>query len=99
VTPFGSWSYDLTEDEARELLAGCPPRAVVVTHSPPKGAVDRSGRGASLGSLAVLEIIERTDPRLVVCGHIHESAGQTAVVGRTPVINAGPRAIAWELER
>jgi Icc-related predicted phosphoesterase len=99
VTPFGSWSYDLTEDEARTLLADCPRRAVLVTHSPPKGAVDRSSSGASLGSLAVREAIERTEPRLVVCGHIHESAGQTAQIGLTPVINAGPRPTVWKLER
>jgi Icc-related predicted phosphoesterase len=99
VTPFGAWSYDLTEDEARELLSACPARAVMVTHSPPKGVVDRSSSGASFGSLAVLEAIERTEPRLVVCGHIHESAGQTAVIGQSPVVNAGPRAIAWELKR
>ncbi len=24
VTPFGEWSFDLTEDEAVEMLAGCP---------------------------------------------------------------------------
>lgn len=34
VTPFGSWSYDFTEDEARDLLAPCPEGAVLVSHSP-----------------------------------------------------------------
>jgi Icc-related predicted phosphoesterase len=26
----------------------------------------------------------------VVCGHIHGSAGQEAMLGSTPVVNAGP---------
>src|SRR5207253_2443393 len=45
VTPFGSWSYDFTEDQATELLASCPAGCVLVSHSPPRGAVDLSSRG------------------------------------------------------
>jgi len=97
VTPFGSWSYDFSEDEARALLADCPERAVLVTHSPPKGAVDASSTGRSLGSAAVRETILAKKPPLVVCGHIHESAGQQAVIGASTVINAGPTGILWEL--
>jgi Icc-related predicted phosphoesterase len=97
VTPFGAWSFDLTEDEAATLLAPCPPNAVLVSHSPPRGAVDLSSRGESLGSAAVRAAVERLRPRLVVCGHIHGSAGQTARVGTTPVVNAGPDGVEWEL--
>ena len=97
VTPFGSWSYDFTEDQARSLLVDCPPRCVLVSHSPPKGAVDRSSDGRSLGSLAVRETIEAKQPTLVVCGHIHASAGLTYVIGTTTVINAGPDGIEFNL--
>jgi Icc-related predicted phosphoesterase len=98
ITPFGDWSYDFTEEQAAELLAGCPPGCVLVSHSPPKGAVDLSSRGQSLGSVAVRAAIERVRPALVVCGHIHGSAGQQAVLGSTPVINAGPDGIEWQLD-
>ncbi len=98
VTPFGAWSYDLTEAEARDLLADCPPDAILVTHSPPQGAVDRSSRGVSLGSVAIRETIEQSHPRLAVCGHIHDCSGRTARIGATPVVNAGPRGIVWDLE-
>src|SRR5262249_51349367 len=74
VTPFGPWSYDFTEEEAAELLTDCPPGCVLVSHSPPKGAVDVSSGGRSLGSVAVREAILRLRPVLVVCGHIHASA-------------------------
>jgi Icc-related predicted phosphoesterase len=89
VTPFGDWSFDLTEDEAEALLADCPEDAVLVSHSPPHGHVDEAG-GRHLGSHAVLETIERVSPRLVICGHIHGCWGKRSEVGPTLVLNAGP---------
>jgi Icc-related predicted phosphoesterase len=97
ITPFGSWSYDFTEEEGAELLEGCPPGCVLVSHSPPQGAVDVSSRGQSLGSTAVRQALERVRPRLVVCGHIHGSAGQQGRIGATPVVNAGPEGIEHRL--
>lgn len=97
VTPFGSWSYDFTEDDAAALLLPAPPGGVLVSHSPPKGAVDRDGSGRSLGSVAVRDAVTRLKPSLVVCGHIHASSGQQASIGPTTVINAGPDGIEWEL--
>jgi uncharacterized protein len=98
VTPFGSWSYDFTEDETRDLVAKCPPKCVLVSHSPPHGAVDLSSRGQHLGSIAVREAVERLSPLLVVCGHIHGSAGQVSQIGETPVVNAGPEGMSWHLK-
>ncbi len=97
VTPFGSWSYDFTEEQAAELLANCPADCVLVSHSPPKGAVDVSSRGKKLGSVAIRDTVLRVQPRLVVCGHIHESAGNQSQIGATPIVNAGPKCVAWEL--
>ncbi len=71
VTPFGEWSFDLTEAEADVMLTGCPNDGVLISHSPPYGHVDEAG-GRHLGSHAVLDAIERATPRLVVCGHIHQ---------------------------
>lgn len=97
VTPFGSWSYDFSEAEARQLLADCPAGGVLVSHSPPKGVVDLSSRGVNLGSIAIREAIEQQQPALVVCGHIHESAGEQAQIDNSVVINAGTAGIIWEL--
>ncbi|RMH16260.1 MAG: serine/threonine protein phosphatase [Gammaproteobacteria bacterium] len=90
ITPFGDWSYDLDEAQATELLRNCPERAILITHSPPKGYVDRSSAGISLGSTAIAETLRRKRPKLHVCGHIHGSAGQTARLGDSIIINAGP---------
>jgi len=97
VTPFGAWSYDFSEEEAAGLLAACPAECVLVTHSPPYGVVDLSSQGKHLGSTAVRDTILRTAPELVICGHIHGSAGQQGVIGETPVVNAGPAGIVWTL--
>ena len=96
ITPFGSWSYDFSEDEAFELLGDCPPGCILVSHSPPKGVLDLSSGGRSLGSRAVRETINKKKPGLVVCGHIHGSAGQTERLGEITVINAGPSGILHE---
>jgi Icc-related predicted phosphoesterase len=86
TTPW-PWSFDLTEEEAAARLAGCPEGAVLVVHSPPKGYVDGP---RELGSEAVLRTIEEKRPRVAICGHIHEAAGEEAVVGTTRVLNVGP---------
>lgn len=93
VTPFGDWSFDFSEEQAAELLEVCPSGGILVSHSPPRGYVDVASNKKHLGSRAVLAAIERVHPALVVCGHIHASAGQQATIGSTTVINAGPMGI------
>lgn len=93
TTPW-PWSFDLTEDEATERLAGCPEGGVLVVHSPPKGHVDGD---RSLGSEAILRTIEERQPQLAVCGHIHESAGEESRIGATRVVNAGPKGVYLDL--
>ena len=93
VTPFGDWSFDLTEEEARELLNGCPDLGVLVTHSPPRDACDLDGAGTPLGSLAVRETVVRRRPRAVICGHIHASWTRRTHIGDSLILNAGPTGI------
>ncbi len=97
VTPFGSWSYDFSEEDALELLAPCPPGAILVTHSPPLGYVDISSGGRHFGSRAVHQTIMDKSPWLNVCGHIHESAGASHRLGETIIVNAGPKGLLWEI--
>jgi Icc-related predicted phosphoesterase len=97
VTPFGSWSYDFTENQTAELLADCPQGGVLVSHSPPKGVLDDASDGKSLGSESVRAVVESRRPRLVVCGHIHGSSGRSHRLKGTDVVNAGPAGIIWHL--
>lgn len=99
TTPFGSWSYDLTEAEAEQKLARCPLDAVLVSHSPPQGIVDTDSTGRHLGSVAVRATIGRTRPRLVICGHVHDSWRRQEHLDATLIVNAGPQPIFLELSR
>jgi Icc-related predicted phosphoesterase len=89
-TPFGGWSVDLSEARAEELLAGCDAVDVLIVHSPPKGVADRTSEGHSVGSEAIRAAIERLQPDLVVCGHIHDSWGQEGRIGTSRIVNLGP---------
>ena len=91
VTPFGSWSCDLSEEDAGQMLAKCEAAEILVLHSPPKGVADVTSGGQSVGSTAIYNAIERIQPRLAFCGHIHDSWGQTGRIGATQVVNLGPR--------
>jgi Icc-related predicted phosphoesterase len=93
TTPW-PWSFDLTDEEAAAKLTGCPEGGVLVVHSPPKGYVDGNRH---LGSRAILDAIEAKQPRLVVCGHIHEAAGEEAHIGASRVLNVGPAGTMLEL--
>jgi Icc-related predicted phosphoesterase len=83
ITPW-DWSFDLSDDEAAELLASCPNGGVLIVHSPPQGHADASGSGDHLGSVAI-------------CGHVHESWGARSMLGATEVANLGPDGAWFEL--
>jgi Icc-related predicted phosphoesterase len=98
VTPFGSWSFDFTEEQAEVLLSTFPENGVLISHSPPEGILDLSSLGLHLGSKTVRKAIELKIPRLVICGHIHESGGKTEKLGKTTIVNAGPHGLYYEFE-
>ncbi len=98
ITPFGSWSYDFSENEASQLLKDCPSGGVLISHSPPKGILDISSDGRRLGSTALRDTVITKNPLLVICGHIHASTGQIDRLGKTTIINAGPEGIIWNLK-
>ncbi|MCC5785993.1 MAG: metallophosphoesterase family protein [Phycisphaerales bacterium] len=87
------WSFDMSEDEAREKTDSLHERELTggmfVTHSPPYGLCDEV-EGKHCGSKALLEAIRKATPDVVVCGHIHQSWGAEANEGPTRVYNAGP---------
>lgn len=91
VTPW-DWSFDLTEGEAESMLEKMPEGGVLLSHSPPKGHVDKG-----LGSEAVLGAAQSRGARMVLCGHIHEEWGRESRIGDAPVLNLGPDGHVLEL--
>ncbi len=87
--------YELTEEEiARRIQSGFSmvrdaPIKVFVPHSPPyRTKLDRIFLGMHVGSTSVREFIEKEQPNVVVCGHIHEARGQD-ILGKTKMVNCG----------
>jgi uncharacterized protein len=59
-------------------------------HAPPSDTnCDRLPNGEHVGSTVIRAFIEREQPDLVLCGHIHE-ARSTDEIGRTQIANPGP---------
>lgn len=88
--------YEITEEQiATRIEAGfvdvknCRVK-IFCPHAPPKDtACDRIHSGLHVGSAAVRAFVEREQPELVLCGHIHESRGEDRI-GRTRIVNPGP---------
>lgn len=89
-TPFGGWSCDLSEETAEQALSTCAQADIMVIHSPPKGLADLTSGGVSIGSTAIRAAIERVQPKLMLCGHVHDCWGQSGLIGDTMVHNLGP---------
>ena len=94
-TPFNTPSEVSDEQIARWLEealaeAGDYDRLILVAHDPPFGsAVDMLPSGQHVGSKSVRDFIEKVQPELCLCGHIHESRALDTI-GRTVVVNPGP---------
>jgi len=62
---------------------------IQVTHAPPKGtAVDTITTGAHVGSVAVRNFIDKMQPDVAICSHIHEGKGVDEIKN-TKIINSG----------
>ena len=58
---------------------------VLITHTPPRGALDVSSRGLVLGCEALAARLEMLSPRLHCFGHVHAGRGQEHRHGTTYV--------------
>lgn len=82
----------IQETQAEILLKPCPPDAVLITHQPPLGIADIQRDGSHQGSSAIRAVIQRTQPQLNLCGHIHHAWGLSGRDGRCAIHNLGPTA-------
>ncbi len=81
-------------DEQIGLLLGNYRRTnriqIFVSHAPPLNTrVDRTLMGIHVGSRHIRSFIEKNQPDLCICGHIHEARG-TDRIGKTIIVNPGP---------
>jgi hypothetical protein len=63
---------------------------ILCPHAPPYGTrCDRLRSDEHVGSRALRALVEREQPDLVLCGHIHESRGEDTI-GTARIVNPGP---------
>lgn len=89
VPMYGDWAFNLSEKERshiyQSLLNEEPD--ILVTHSPPRGCLDKTWMGESMGDIILaMEIKSRYNqnlklPKYLFCGHCHESRGQEDFYG------------------
>lgn len=70
------WAFETPAAERDRLWGSIPQVDVLVTHTPPRGLLDRMSNGTHLGcDLLRRHVFERIRPRLHVFGHLHEQRG------------------------
>lgn len=88
LTPFCT-DFEITEATLSEWLKPLViPNVILVTHTPPKGILDRLGTQDNLGSSAIAEYVKVSKPRLVLSAHVHEARGSVRT-GATVFVNPG----------
>jgi len=66
-------------------------KKIMVTHMPPAGTLFEKFFVRGAGSKAVTKAIEKFQPDIHICGHIHEMEGFEEKIGKTRVITVGAR--------
>ncbi len=99
-TPFDT-PGEYTEEQIAEYLSafnGVKPLYLVV-HAPPYGSkLDEFAPGKHAGSTAVREFVDREQPEMLFCGHIHECGGKSDQIGRTRCFNVGKKGYLLEIQ-
>jgi predicted phosphodiesterase len=94
---FFDWAFNLDRGEPlRAVWAKIPEGTdVLLTHGPPRGILDRTVRGESVGCDDLLDAVRRIRPRVHVFGHIHEAYGELELDG-TRFVNASTCTIGYK---
>ena len=94
-TPFRT-PHEVSEDALASLAragftdVASAPLKIFVPHAPPYGTeCDKLRSGEHVGSQALRTFVEREQPDLVLCGHVHEARGEDQLE-RARIVNPGP---------
>lgn len=64
-------------------------KIILLTHMPPYGSKVDLLNQQHVGNLDYRKFIERIKPKLVICGHLHETVGVIETFEKTKIINPG----------
>jgi Icc-related predicted phosphoesterase len=75
---FMNLAFNLPRGEAlADKWADMPEETdLLITHGPPRGILDQTSRGETVGDRALMERVRDVEPDLHVFGHVHESSGR-----------------------
>lgn len=66
-----------SQDGKKKFWDAVDESSIVVTHVPPHGLQDKVFMGKHIGNKEFRSLIDEKQPRLVLCGHVHEDPGYT----------------------
>lgn len=68
-------------------------KSTLVTHAPPADTELDSIKGEHVGVKSIRKFIEKEQPGLAVCGHLHENSGKSTKIGETKIVNPGKKGV------
>jgi uncharacterized protein len=99
ITPFNT-PGEYSEEQIGAALAAFDgiEKLYLVVHFPPYNtALDEFAPGKHAGSPTLRGWVERAKPAFLFCGHIHETAGKSEILGATKCINVGKQGYTAEI--
>ena len=74
------WAFQYPDSAASALWSDIPlDTAILITHTPPSGHVDKSAYWSAGGCPALFATLTRVRPALHICGHCHEGRGAVVI--------------------
>jgi uncharacterized protein len=80
------WAFTMTDPNEDSRAFNFGYHDIIISQGPPLDCLDRTISGRHIGSPALQAYILEHQPKLVVCGHVHEAAG-VRELGQTMVVN------------
>lgn len=97
ITPWNT-PCEWEDDYAFKILEKLGETDIFIAHSPPSNTgLALTSAGIDVGSEAIRWYIEKYQPKYAVVGHVHERAGLVETIGKTVVLNPGPKGKLFEI--
>jgi len=105
VLGYGSGGFALNDPEFRKLSKKFAralgwnknKKKILLIHGPPYGTKLDKIIGQHAGNKDITKFIKHHDLDYVICGHLHENFGKKDRIGKTILLNPGPKGMVIEL--
>jgi Icc-related predicted phosphoesterase len=93
---YGGGGFAITDKEfeqwSKEAMGKIPEgkKILLVTHAPPYGTKLDPILDQSAGCKSIRKFIKLVQPKITICGHLHENSGQKDKIDKAKIINPGP---------